>query len=201
MASRTSSAIWRLPKQERGRLRVVSLLAAAEAVIGEKGYDAATMTAVAERAGAAIGSLYQFFPTKEAVADRLRGRLNDDLCATLAALADAAPGWPPSELARRLFGAVIGFLQKHPALLAIAEARGKAGGAASVRPRLRAAIAEVIAANSPDLSSERTRRSAIVVWQLIRAGATLETDLRERRAALQEIEGVLAAYLAATLGR
>ena len=45
----------KVPRQERGERRVAELLEAAEAVIAESGYEAATMSAIAERAGAAIG--------------------------------------------------------------------------------------------------------------------------------------------------
>ena len=62
----------RIPTQDRGKLRVEALLDAAEAVLAEKGYDAATMTEIAERAGASIGSLYQYFPTKAYILFRLQ---------------------------------------------------------------------------------------------------------------------------------
>src|SRR5580693_8479745 len=61
----------RVPKRARGKQRVAALLQAAAAVFGEKGYEAATMTEIAARAGAPIGSLYQFFPVKDALADTL----------------------------------------------------------------------------------------------------------------------------------
>ena len=62
------------PKRERGKLRVAALLDAGAALFVEKGYDATTMTEIASRAGAAIGSLYQFFPSKEALAEALVAR-------------------------------------------------------------------------------------------------------------------------------
>src|SRR6202453_808928 len=60
-----------LPKRQRGKQRVAELLAAGAAVFAERGYAAATMTEIAARAEAPIGSLYQFFPAKEALADTL----------------------------------------------------------------------------------------------------------------------------------
>src|ERR1700735_3664795 len=71
MSSQTGSAAAVLPKRQRGKQRVAELLAAGAAVFAEKGYAAATMTEIAARAGAPIGSLYQFFPSKEALADTL----------------------------------------------------------------------------------------------------------------------------------
>src|SRR6202041_3507784 len=68
MSSDTEIHGARSPKRERGKQRVAALLQAAAELFAEKGYDAATMTEIAARAGAPIGSLYQFFPAKEALA-------------------------------------------------------------------------------------------------------------------------------------
>lgn len=62
------------PKQERGRKRVDKILDAASQVFGEVGYEAATTILIAERAGTAVGSLYQFFPNKEAIMQALVAR-------------------------------------------------------------------------------------------------------------------------------
>src|ERR1700744_96221 len=71
MSSRAGAAAAHAPKRQRGKQRVAELLAAGAAVFAEKGFEAATMTEIAARADAPIGSLYQFFPTKEALADTL----------------------------------------------------------------------------------------------------------------------------------
>src|ERR1700743_2654516 len=71
MSTDTELGAVRAPKRERGKQRVSELLVAAAAVFAEKGYEAATMTEIAARAAAPIGSLYQFFPSKEALADTL----------------------------------------------------------------------------------------------------------------------------------
>jgi AcrR family transcriptional regulator len=72
MGSRTELAPRRIPIQERGEQRVAGLLEAAAAIFAEVGYDAATMRDIAKRAGASIGSLYQFFPNKEVVARAIK---------------------------------------------------------------------------------------------------------------------------------
>jgi AcrR family transcriptional regulator len=59
------------PQRANGKLRVAAILEAAAAVIGEKGYEGATMAEIASRSGAKIGSLYRFFPNKESVADTI----------------------------------------------------------------------------------------------------------------------------------
>ncbi|MER7010494.1 TetR/AcrR family transcriptional regulator [Saccharopolyspora sp. NPDC000359] len=47
------------------------MLAACAELIDEVGYDGLTTTLIAERAGVAVGSLYQFFPDKRAVVQEL----------------------------------------------------------------------------------------------------------------------------------
>src|SRR5580693_997161 len=86
MSSETDAALARAPKRARGKQRVAKLLEAATAVFAEKGYEAATMTEIAARAGAPIGSLYQFFPVKEALADTLVQNYVASLTADLQAL-------------------------------------------------------------------------------------------------------------------
>ena len=60
-----------LPQRANGKLRVAAILEAAATVIGEKGYESATMAEIASRSGTKIGSLYRFFPNKESVADTI----------------------------------------------------------------------------------------------------------------------------------
>jgi len=57
----------REPMQRRSVARVQRMLDAAQELVAELGYDALTTTLIAERAGVSIGSLYQFFPDKQAV--------------------------------------------------------------------------------------------------------------------------------------
>jgi AcrR family transcriptional regulator len=59
------------PQRLPGKLRVAELMRAGAEVIAERGYEAATMAEIAARAGAPIGSLYRFFPNKDALADAL----------------------------------------------------------------------------------------------------------------------------------
>ena len=71
MSSEGGTATARAPKRERGKQRVAALSQAAAEVFAERGFEAATMTEIAARASAPIGSLYQFFPSKESLADML----------------------------------------------------------------------------------------------------------------------------------
>lgn len=61
----------RRPVQQRSAQRVERMLNACAELIHELGYDRVTTTLIAERAGVAVGSLYQFFPDKRAVVQAL----------------------------------------------------------------------------------------------------------------------------------
>ena len=64
----------RRPMQQRSAERVERMLDAAAGLLSEHGYEALTTTAIAKRAGVAVGSLYQFFPDKRAVVQALTQR-------------------------------------------------------------------------------------------------------------------------------
>ncbi|MBO3748447.1 TetR family transcriptional regulator [Streptosporangiaceae bacterium NEAU-GS5] len=66
-----SAMAWREPQQARSRARVEAILAAADAILAERGYEALTVRRIAETAGVPVGSIYQFFPDKAAIVDAL----------------------------------------------------------------------------------------------------------------------------------
>src|SRR5262245_49745688 len=66
-------------RQERGKQRMESLLRAAEAAFAEVGYDAATTNLIASRASVSPGTLYQFYPNKESLAEALAGQYAREL--------------------------------------------------------------------------------------------------------------------------
>lgn len=62
------------PAQARSRATVDAIIQAATYILTEVGWEGLTTNAIAERAGVNIGSLYQFFPNKEAVIAELQRR-------------------------------------------------------------------------------------------------------------------------------
>src|ERR1700735_4266843 len=57
----------KLASQERSRSTVDALLEATTRVLIREGYDKASTNRIAEVAGVSVGSLYQYFPSKEAL--------------------------------------------------------------------------------------------------------------------------------------
>lgn len=57
----------KIPKQGRALHTVDSILQATKSILSNEGYDKASTNYIADVAGVSIGSLYQYFPSKEAI--------------------------------------------------------------------------------------------------------------------------------------
>lgn len=94
-----------------------AILDAARAVFTERGFDGATMRAVAARAGYAPGTLYLHYAGKEALYADMLGDSLARLGVAVKAAARAAA--PPRARAQRAFLAVFGYYRDHPRELAL----------------------------------------------------------------------------------
>src|SRR5919112_656444 len=65
--------------QERSRATVEALLEATARVLTRDGYDRASTNRIAAVAGVSVGSLYQYFPNKEALVAALVARHNREM--------------------------------------------------------------------------------------------------------------------------
>ncbi|GAB3440208.1 TetR family transcriptional regulator [Streptomonospora sediminis] len=82
-ASLARAPLRRLPAQQRSMVRVQRMLDACAELLDEGGYSELSTTRIAERAGVAIGSVYQFFPDKKAITQALGLRYLDMFTARL----------------------------------------------------------------------------------------------------------------------
>ncbi len=171
-----SNAQPKQPRQKRGERRVAALLAAAAEVFAETGYRAATMSAIAEKAGAPIGSLYQFFPSKEAIADGLLSRYLSEMSARWKELDQRLPRMSLKEFSHELIRHQIEFIRERPAFTELIDATSLLS-----RPGLRS----------------QARAIADVTVQLVKAANALNKHVsrRDAKAVMQEMEFVLNSYL------
>ena len=123
MVEQAASAIsrkWRKPKQARSLERVNRILDVAEVIFIEQGYAAATTKEIAAVAEVPIGTLYQFFPDKEAILQALAERYSDLLDQQVQVFAtEAMLVLPLSEYVRRLVEGVDTFFLENPGYRAV----------------------------------------------------------------------------------
>lgn len=175
---------------------MAGFLRAAASVIAEMGYEQATMSAIAERASSCIGSLYQFFPNKAAVAEALRAQHIKEIEQSWVALGRQAAALSAEKLACRLVALQLEIVKSHPALLALLDVPSTSR-TPSRRELIRARIAEVLIAHKPRMSRSMALRIASVVQQVSRGLLILyaQTGADEKTAMIEEFKSVLAGYL------
>jgi AcrR family transcriptional regulator len=92
----------RRPRQRRSRDTVAFVLEAAAQLFAERGYETTTTNAVAERAGVSIGTLYQYFASKDGLLLGLLEEHLDDVENLMIARIRATPAQQPGDLAAAL---------------------------------------------------------------------------------------------------
>lgn len=196
----TSTSPRRIPRQKRGERRVAALVSAAASEFALVGYDAATMSAIARRAGAPIGSLYQFFPNKESLARALRTQYASDYEQAWAPLVTQACELSLKQLVARLVELMVEFVQSHPAFLPLSEAPPKTRIPAA-RERHRLSIVSLLRSHSPRLSQNKAMTIATVVMQINRGMMALyaQAEAEDHAWIVEEFNAVLNAYLKARL--
>ena len=193
----TEAAIAKAPKRARGVRRVEELLDAGAVLFAEKGYDATTMTQIAQRAAASIGSLYQFFPSKELLAEALFSRYVQRVASLLEDLARRAPGLPPVRLADRLVDLMLDVRWDRDAAAALSSSvAGIAERRKPLRGAMRRQIAAILRAANPKLAQKATAAAAVIIAHVLKIVPTLAKEEEEGGQALvAQARKLLATYL------
>src|SRR5438270_13603497 len=96
-----------MPKQTRAKATIEIILEATAQILVEGGYERLPTNHVARRAGVSVGSIYQYFRSKEALVTALVDRHLDRLTALVAGELAAAVDLPFAIGARRIIGALV----------------------------------------------------------------------------------------------
>jgi AcrR family transcriptional regulator len=127
------------PRQARSRSTVEAILEAAERVLRNEGYHAASTNRVARVAGFSVGSLYQYFDDKRAVVGALLDQALRSEAERLGQALDALARVEPAAARERLVRSVLSERRAQAHLLRILDAHGRElGYEAPLRHSLRA---------------------------------------------------------------
>jgi AcrR family transcriptional regulator len=191
------------PKRERGKQRVATLIDAGAELFAEKGYEATTMTEIASRAGAAIGSLYQFFPSKEALAEALFNRFTERAAASFARVEELATGRSARELADLLIDYKLEQrTDRDAAIVLLSSVAGIIERRKPLGDALRGRIAKILTTANPALSEDEAAAVAVIVNQVMKMIPALAATEGERAATLiREARKLMTLYIAEVLRR
>ncbi len=168
------------PKRKRGIARVAKLLDAGAAVFAEQGYRAATMTEIAARAEAPIGSLYQFFPNKDVLADALVARYAEHVEAALDRIRAQVADLDGSQLADRLLDVLVAHAAERSLALSLLDARWEQPGVRPgvLRESLRKRITGILTLWRPQLPEEQAEVMSVVLFQAMKSLVQLHEEKR-----------------------
>lgn len=100
--------------QRRGQERRRAILDAAEALLTEQGYEAATLKAVGDRAGIPTASMYHYFPDRHRVEAELLRRHMSELDALIAAVLDKPRAQTLREAVDVMTDLLLDYFRAHP---------------------------------------------------------------------------------------
>jgi AcrR family transcriptional regulator len=203
MADPAPLAPRKLPRQRRSRVTVDAILDATARALLRGGYGAVNTNLVAELAGVSVGSLYQYFPNKQALVAALRRRHRERMCALVEARLEAAAQAPAEALAGAVAAAAIEAWRLDPAL-------SRALELAALRVGFDPTVAEIDARSARRaqrlLAARRATRAtgapADDAWVMIRAASLLVREaalFAPERLESGRLEAQLSALLAGLL--
>ena len=201
MSSISSNPVRVAPQQERSTRRLAGFLDAAAELFVEVGYEAATMTAVAERNGSSIGALYNYFPDKQSIAFTLVNQYSQEIEAHWKPLMEQAETLTHAEFADQFIERITQFAQERPAYLSLLAAPFHFRRDPAARKASRVAIANAFQAKNRSLSKEQSLLAANVSLQIVRGMMTLygEADSKGKVLVVAEFKIVLTLYLGSVL--
>ncbi|MFF3326202.1 TetR/AcrR family transcriptional regulator [Streptomyces sp. NPDC002889] len=189
-------------RQARGERRIAQLLAAAANVFCTSGYTSASTNAIAREAGVSPGTLYQFFPNKEAIAVELGGRLLDQWRESHgAALAAAGLELPLEQLLDAVLDPLIAFNEENPAFAVLMHGPDIPGQITeeftTVHLGMLERIETLLAGYLPDAPPDEITRVSTMIFTIFKAGldVILAHEGAEREAYIRELKQVMFRYL------
>ena len=126
----------RAPSQNRAKKTVDRILDAARSILSEEGAGAFNTNRIAQTARVSVGSLYEYFPDKDAIIDRISEDMAKKETGEVLDLLRKKSGGSPTEVVESVVGLLFDLYRNHLSLYrgvrtirAVRECRYPAGGA------------------------------------------------------------------------
>ena len=189
--------------QARSRTMVESILRATARILVREGYAALTTNGVAEEAGASVGSLYQYFPSKESLVAALLQRHIDETLGPLRRELSSLSLLPVDKAVPRFVELMIALHQTEPELHRVfVEQLPRIGDFVRIDTsavETQDAVRAYLAAHAAEITPQNHELTAFMVVQSVgamtRAAVSANPQLLLQPSFVSEISAMLIAYL------
>jgi AcrR family transcriptional regulator len=194
------------PRQDRAKMTVDAIIEATTQLLLDEGYDRFTTARAAERAGVSIGSLYQYFPNKAALAAAVIDRCCADYMAALERALVGRPRITLEECIRAIVDVILVSHQLAPDLhrivIDLAPRIGVAEKTEQVSRKMAEGIESVLRVHSGEIAPEVDLAVAATIIETLLVAlahrAALTDPAPERADAIaSEVTAMVTRYLAA----
>jgi AcrR family transcriptional regulator len=194
-----------VPTQARSRERLRRVLDAADQVLARDGADAFTTTRIARVAGVPVGSVYRYFPDKEAIVEALAGRYWSEFADLVAATAELDEESPMPDPAAGVLETLAAGFRGRPGFLALwyggLRTERIRDATRPTREEIAASVQRILAVHWPDAPAHDRAAAARMV--VVAGDGLLREAFRASRggdaALLAESRLMLGAYVRARL--
>ena len=192
------------PQQERSKQMVDRIVTAGREVLVEHGYERATTNRVADAAGISPGSLYQYFPNKEAVLSAVVDAYSAEIAEQLTAVVTERLDRPPLELMRASYEGLLEILEANREYVRLMARELPRARVAPHVDQLERRISELVGAYLAVSRPTDRVKPAVSAWLLVRMVEhlcvqwVLEEPGFSRETLVEELMHLSAAHLAPT---
>ena len=205
MTPRPRTTARKKPAQERSIATVDALLEATARILVKEGYDRASTNKIAEAAGVSVGSLYQYFPSKEALVAALIDHHMAEMTQMLERKALELAGAPIAVAVREAIRVMIEAHRIDPRLHQVLVEQvprlGRLQRIEQVETKSRALIRAYLEAHRPQIRPRDLDMAAFLMAHVVEAvthGAVLhEPALLENPTLVDEATDLVVRYLVA----
>ncbi len=194
----------RTPRQARSRAKVERILVSARELLIAEGPDAFNTNRIAREAGIGIGSLYEYFPDKQAILDQLLDEMAEREARAILERLEIRDDSPPLETVRIVAELLYDLYREHldlyRALRLLIPTRAEVGS----RPLEQTILREterILAPHASEMGFDDLKRASFTLFHLIESLAFQLADRTPgrwpRQACIDEIVRAAAGYLKA----
>jgi AcrR family transcriptional regulator len=193
----------RVPKRARGQARVALILDASAELFARQGIESTTTNEIAAHAGISIGSLYQFFPNKDAIVEALARRYAEELRGGMDHVIAETADTPLPVVFDALLDALRLLHEKHPGFPPLFygaySAPGLHDASAELHAEVIARIDALLAAHLPALPPDDRHLRATAAVAVVKAMLAAPVDPADADRWHAELKALVRAYIASML--